>query len=273
MWNNTTNRLIEKKRVTFFGASIDAITLEMTVAAVLSAIEQRRMIKHSVVNVAKLVNMQADGGLRDSVNGCNIINADGIGVVWGARFLGIRIPERVAGIDLMLRLCSLGAQRGFQPFLLGATREVVEKAANRLCETTPGLELAGYRDGYFWGEEESVIKEIKNSKADMLFVAISSPKKEYLIDKYAHQLEVPFIMGVGGSFDVIAGKVKRAPMWMQKVGLEWCFRLTQEPRRMWRRYLLSNLRFVWMLSKAKWKSTLNMKWQEQDSEHSESNRG
>jgi N-acetylglucosaminyldiphosphoundecaprenol N-acetyl-beta-D-mannosaminyltransferase len=243
------------ERLRLFSAFLDPLTMSETVARICTAIEARQPLQHVVINVAKLVTMSHDPELRASVNGCDIINADGKGVVWGARFLGLDVPERVAGIDLMLQLLGEAERRGFRPFLLGAWESVLDEAVRRLQLQFPGLELAGHHHGYFWDDETAMVERIAASGADMLFVAISSPKKENFLNRHGAQMGVPFTMGVGGSFDVVAGHVKRAPVWMQKSGLEWFFRLVQEPRRMWRRYLVTNARFGWMVLVAKLRGT------------------
>ena len=144
-----------------------------------------------VENVAKLVMMQKDEKLCRIVNSCGLINADGWGVVWGANLLGLKIPERVAGIDLFLKLVELSAEKGYRPYFLGAKQEIVEKVVS----------IAGYRNGYFREEEEfKIAKEISRSQADILFVAMSSPKKEMFLNQYSPLMDVPFVMGVGRKF-------------------------------------------------------------------------
>ncbi|WP_269765221.1 WecB/TagA/CpsF family glycosyltransferase [Caballeronia insecticola] len=204
-----------------------------------------------MVNVAKLVNMQTDAALSESVRACDIINIDGMGVVWGARFLGHHVPERVAGVDLFDRLLAMAAESGFPVYLLGGTQDIVERTATVVASRHPSLEIAGYHHGFFWDDEQSVVRKISESGARLLFVAITSPKKEIFINQWKDILNVDFVMGVGGTFDVTAGKVRRAPSWMQRCGLEWLYRVLQEPRRMWRRYLVTNLAFAKMLVKTR----------------------
>ena len=200
-----------------------------------------------VVNLAKIVTLLKDQVLADSVNACDLINIDGMGVVLGARFLGHDVPERVAGVDLFHELLKMSSRCNFPVFLLGATDDVVTKTVAKVKEQNPSLTVAGYNDGYFWDNEEAVVEKIKASGAKLLFVAITSPKKENFINKWQDKLGVDFVMGVGGTFDVVAGKVNRAPKWMQDYGLEWFYRVIQEPRRMWKRYLVTNSKFAWLL--------------------------
>lgn len=240
-----------KERIIFFGSTIDLLTMSETLQLVEQIIAERKVVQHVVINVAKLVLMQKDENLLRAVNSCGIINADGQGIVWGAKLLGISIPERVAGIDLMMNLVKLSSEKGYKLFLLGATQEVIETVVKKWRKQYPNITIAGYRNGYFTNEQEKgVVKEIAQSGADILFVAMSSPKKEYFLNKYLKDFNVPFLMGVGGSFDVVAGKTRRAPLWMQKAGLEWFYRFLCEPRRMWKRYLVTNSIFAWMIIKA-----------------------
>jgi len=228
--------------------------MAQTLEVIKQRIQKKIFTQHVVVNVAKLVHMQKDVQLKESVEACDIINIDGMGVVLGARFLGNDVPERVAGVDLFYNLIGMSEQEGFPVFLLGATSDVVEETSRRLQAQHPKLNLAGFHHGYFWDDEEAVVKQIKQSGAKLLFVAITSPKKENFINKWQDRLGVDFVMGVGGTFDVVAGKVNRAPLWMQKYGLEWFYRIIQEPRRMWKRYLVTNSKFAWYLLREKFGS-------------------
>ncbi|MGB3452330.1 MAG: WecB/TagA/CpsF family glycosyltransferase [Moheibacter sp.] len=232
------------------------VSMKETLSIIDNAIRNRRQIQQVVINAAKIVALQKDKELRVSVNSSDLINIDGQAVVWAARFLNKPAKERVSGIDLMINLVDLAAQKGYKIFLLGAKEEVVSKLNNIYKEKYgPGV-VAGYRNGYFKSTEEGeIIQQIVKSKSDMLFVAISSPKKENLLYKYKNELSaVPFIMGVGGSFDVLTGLTKRAPKLMQKLGMEWFFRLIQEPKRMWKRYLIGNSKFIALVLKEKFKS-------------------
>lgn len=241
------------KRIKFCDCSLDIISIKDTVQLISSRLEHQSFTQHVVVNVAKLVNMQADATLKTSVENCDIINIDGMGVVWGARFLGHDVPERVAGIDLFYELLEMSAQQGYPVFLLGAEQKIVEKTAEVVKKLYPDINVAGYHHGYFWDDEKAIVDKIQRSKAKLLFVAITSPKKENFINQWKEQLGVSFVMGVGGTFDVCAGKTKRAPLWMQKCGLEWLYRVIQEPRRMWKRYLITNTQFFLLLIKEKFK--------------------
>lgn len=240
-------------KITFMDTVLDVGTMTETVDAIQHRISTKSFTQHVVVNVAKLVHMQTDPLLAESVKACDIVNIDGMGVVWGARFCGHQVPERVAGVDLFHQLLAMSARQHYPVFLLGATAEIVEKTAQVVKAQNPDLVIAGCHHGYFWDDEEVVVDLIRQSGARLLFVAITSPKKENFINKWRDQLGVDFVMGVGGTFDVVAGKVKRAPLWMQNAGLEWLYRVIQEPGRMWKRYLSTNTKFAWLLLKEKFK--------------------
>ncbi len=203
-----------------------------------------------MVNVAKFVAMQKDKNLKRIISNCNIINADGMPLVWASKLIGTSLPCRVAGVDLFQELVAVCAKKKYRPYFFGAEQWVVEKVIDTFIKDYPGLEVAGFRNGYFDAPEESQIAEnIKNSHADMLFVGFSSPMKENFLNKWMVKMQVPFCMGVGGSFDIVAGKTRRAPLWMQNSGMEWFYRILQEPKRMWKRYAKTNPVFIWMVLK------------------------
>ncbi|RGP55274.1 WecB/TagA/CpsF family glycosyltransferase [Pseudomonas abyssi] len=239
------------RRINFLDCPMDVASTVETVRIIDTAVTNGDFLQHVVVNVAKLINMRSDPQLKASVCECDIINIDGMGVVLGARFVGHKVPERVTGIDLFNALLEMSAHRGFAIYLLGAKQEIVKEAERRVKEQHPELNVVGSHHGYFWDDEQAVVNEIRASGAQLLFVAITSPKKENFINRWRDQLGVNFVMGVGGTFDVVAGKVSRAPKWMQDSGLEWLYRVIQEPRRMWKRYLKTNLLFAWLLLKEK----------------------
>lgn len=232
--------------VNIFGIPVAKLTMEETIQQVDLAIEKRRQIHHSVVNAGKIVAMSRNPELRDSVLGANLINADGMAVVWASKLLRRPLPERVTGCDLMDHLVDLAAQKGHKVFFLGAKPEVVQQTADHYIDKYDRSILAGMHHGYFKQEEAGAIARIiAASEANILFVAMTSPLKEIFLETYKKELaNVNMIMGVGGSFDVVAGKVQRAPLWMQNAGLEWFYRFAQEPRRMWKRYLVGNARFM-----------------------------
>jgi N-acetylglucosaminyldiphosphoundecaprenol N-acetyl-beta-D-mannosaminyltransferase len=247
---------MEQKRIELLNTPIDKLTMKETIEIIDSAIKAKKTIQHIVVNVAKIVLMQKDNSLYDSVVSSDIINADGQAVVWAAKFLGKPLPERVAGVDLFQNLVKLAAERGYRPFFFGAKEEVLQKLVNKFQVMYPDLKIAGYRNGYFEKTDEKereIARLIRESKADMLFIAFGTPHKEKFLAKWQSYMEVPFAMGVGGSFDVVSGITKRAPVWMQKAGMEWFYRILQEPRRMWKRYAKTNPVFVYLVLKEKYR--------------------
>jgi N-acetylglucosaminyldiphosphoundecaprenol N-acetyl-beta-D-mannosaminyltransferase len=246
-------------KIDFLKIPLDALTMEETVKRIDEAIANKNTINHVVINAGKVVLMQKDKELSKSVISCDIINADGQSIVWAARFLGKKIPERVAGIDLMQNLVTLSHEKNYKCFFLGAKEEAVKKIIDIYSQKFGQEIIAGYRNGYFSKEEEPAIaRQIADSGAQLLFVAITSPKKENFLFEYKEVLKkVNFTMGVGGTFDVIAEITKRAPGWMQNIGMEWFYRFIQEPKKMWRRYLFGNLKFIWLVLRARVKKTRN----------------
>lgn len=203
------------------------------------------------VNVDKVLKVRSDPEFRRIVEEADLVSVDGLPIVWAGRLLGHPIKERVAGIDLMQAVVGRGAERGWRVYFLGATAEVLKKAIEELKRAHPRLQVAGSRHGYWSSEAEEarIVEDIRRAKADVLFIGISSPKKELFAYRHGPRMGVPFVMGVGGSFDVIAGVTRRAPTWMQQVGLEWFWRFLQEPRRMWRRYFVDDMKFVLLVAR------------------------
>jgi len=191
--------------------------------------------------------MRHDRELALACRAAHLTVADGMSVVWALRASGQPAPERVAGVDLMARLLAAAGAHRLRVYFLGARREVVTDLVKTCRVRYPGVEIAGFRDGYFGPKDHQVIvEEIRASDAHILFVGMPSPFKETWCERHRERLEVPVIMGVGGSFDVLAGYIRRAPGWMQWAGLEWSWRLVMEPRKLWRRYLTTNSEFVWL---------------------------
>jgi len=239
-------------KILLFGIPIYALTMNQILGKVHDAIKNKRLMHIGVVNAAKIVNMHRNKMLMEDVISSDIILADGAAIVWASKILGTPLPERVTGIDLMYRILEDGNKYKYRVYCLGATEEVSNKITQVISKDYPNVVLVGRRNGYFTDdEEESIANKIKKSNPDVLFVAMTSPKKEKFLARWNKVMNVPIIHGVGGSFDVMAGKVERAPELWQKLGLEWLFRVKQEPRRLWKRYLVTNTLFIWMLFKEK----------------------
>ena len=238
------NPLVDK-RYPILNTYVNAMSMDETVDAVEEMIERRVPVQHVVINALKVNLMRKDENLRKIVNECPLINADGASIVLAAKMLKIPLKERVAGFDLFVRLVQEASDKNYKIYLFGAREEVVKKVKAIFERKYPTLQIVGYRNGYFTeADEPEIVKNMAESGADMMFVAFSSPKKEYWIRRYLKELNIPFVMGVGGSFDVIAGTTKRAPLWMQKCGMEWFYRFIQEPGRLWKRYLVGNVSFI-----------------------------
>jgi UDP-N-acetylglucosamine 2-epimerase (non-hydrolysing) len=234
-------------RAEVLGCEIDRIDMVEALTRCEAYVRERANARHIAVNAAKIVSSRDSSEVRRLINGADLVTADGQAVVWASRLLGDPLPARVTGIDLMERLLALADRRGYRVFFLGARPEVLSLAVGRIRARHPGLTIAGQRDGYFTvAEEPDVVKQVRAARPDLLFVAMPSPRKEYFLGRWASQLDVPFSMGVGGAVDVIAGQTRRAPRVLQRLGLEWAFRLAQEPGRLGRRYMTTNSAFVWL---------------------------
>jgi N-acetylglucosaminyldiphosphoundecaprenol N-acetyl-beta-D-mannosaminyltransferase len=236
---------------TFCGVPIHLLTMEQTVARVADAMREKHKLLHVALNVAKFVNIQRDEELRADVFGADLVGVDGMGIVLGARLFGVRVPERVAGVDLMQNVLALCAEQGFRPYFLGARPDVLETALAELTRRHPALSVAGSHHGYFkQADEANIVEQIRAARPDCLFVGMPTPRKERFMATHRAALDVPFVMGVGGSIDILAGHVRRAPGVWQRSGLEWLYRVLQEPRRMWWRYLSTNLLYAGILARA-----------------------
>jgi N-acetylglucosaminyldiphosphoundecaprenol N-acetyl-beta-D-mannosaminyltransferase len=232
-------------RASVLGCEIDRLDMAGMVARIDEVIAVRGFAQHAAINAAKIVAMREDDELERIVRGCELVSADGQSIVWASRVLSDPLPTRVAGIDLMQELLGLAERRGYRVFILGAKEDVLARAISRIRERHPRLVVAGARDGYFSDDDAAAVAdEVASYRPDIVFVAMPSPRKEYWLGHHGRRLGAPFVMGVGGSVDVLAGYVRRAPVLMQRLGLEWLFRLAQEPRRLFRRYLITNTRFL-----------------------------
>lgn len=239
---------MKKKRL--FNVDFDALTMAETVSLVDNKIQQHHGVHLLGVNADKINELDADSEMQRIVSEAEIINADGASVVLASKLLGKALPERVAGIDLMQELLMLARQKGYSVYFLGAKEAVVKKMVAIFEQQYPDLKIAGYRNGYFSKDNWSEIAADLSQKApDIVFIGITSPIKEYLIDYLMKQQVQSIFMGVGGSFDVLSGNIKRAPLWIQKSNLEWAYRVMQEPRRLFKRYFFGNAKFAGKIMK------------------------
>ncbi len=230
----------DPRMVRIMGVPVVALNMQETVDLIMHRIEQGKATSHSVLNALKIVEMEQNPLLAAYVRECDLVNADGQFVVLLSRFLGYPLPGRVTGCDLMQELVLVAHRRGLRIFLLGGSPEVVTAVVQKYRRLySPDL-IAGYHDGYFSPEEEpAIVEQICQSGADLLFVALGSPKQEIFLRTYRDTLlrHVRFMTGVGGTFDIVAGRISRAPFLLRKLGLEWLYRILREPWRIWQKKL------------------------------------
>jgi N-acetylglucosaminyldiphosphoundecaprenol N-acetyl-beta-D-mannosaminyltransferase len=242
--------------IQMFGINIHSLGMSQALDIVHECITSKQSLHVGMLNAAKVVNMKRNPALGEDVTSSNLILADGSAVVLASKILHKKLPERVAGIDLMHGILARGDKLGYRVFCLGATEEISQEIERQIHQHYPGVIIAGRQNGYFSADQEQAIAQnIAATKPDVLFVAITSPKKEQFMAKWGEVMRVPVVHGVGGSFDVFAGKVKRAPLVWQKFGMEWLYRVLQEPGRLWKRYLVTNTLFIGMLIKEIFKPT------------------
>jgi N-acetylglucosaminyldiphosphoundecaprenol N-acetyl-beta-D-mannosaminyltransferase len=237
--------------ITILGVRVDDVTYEETLARIEGFIQEDRPHQIVTVNPEFIVAAHSDAEFREILNAAALVLPDGVGVVWASRLSGQRRPlrERVAGSDLVPRIAALAEERGYRLFLLGAAPGVAEGAARRLYQQNPGLAIVGTHAGSpSPDEEDEIVALVRAARPHVLFVAYGAPAQDKWIARNLARLDVPVCMGVGGAFDFIAGVAVRAPLWAQRLGLEWLHRLGHEPWR-WRR-MLALPRFVWLVYKS-----------------------
>jgi N-acetylglucosaminyldiphosphoundecaprenol N-acetyl-beta-D-mannosaminyltransferase len=242
-------------RSELLGLEFERARMPAVVARCLAWTRQPRR-SHIVVtaNASHLCMMRHDPALRDACRAGDMAVADGMSVVWALQALGRPVPERVTGVDLMAELLAAGSRERLRVYLLGARQEVLDALVAECARRYPGLTMAGARNGYFTADDHpSIVEEIRASAPDLLFVGMPSPFKDVFCERYRDRLDVPVIIGVGGSFDVLAGHTRRAPRAAQRLGLEWAWRLVMEPRRLWKRYLTTNTEFIWLVMREAWR--------------------
>lgn len=244
----------KNKRVTILNTVIDVLDVSETIELVEKYVITKTPLHLMGVNADKINEVNANNRMKQIVNSCGIINADGASVILASKFLGKPLPERVAGVDLMQSLVELSAQKGYSVYLLGAKQDVVVETGEVLKKTFPNLNLVGIHNGYFKESDwPNISMDIREKNPHFVFVGITSPIKEYLIEFLQDNGHTSAFMGVGGSFDVISRNIPRAPKWMQKANLEWLFRVMQEPRRLFKRYFVGNFKFIKSVCKEKYK--------------------
>lgn len=250
-----------RRMIVILGVPIDDLTMTETLDRLEEMVYAGRANGkgHQVVTVNSdfVVKALRDADLRSLLQSADLATADGMPIVWGARLLKVPMRSRVTGADLVPALTARAAQKGFSVYFLGAAPGIAEQAAKTLRERCPGLKVAGIKSpevSTIEATSPSLLQEIRDAKPDILLVAFGNPKQEKWIGRFGRELNVPVMIGVGGTLDFIAGKMRRAPHWMQNSGLEWLYRLIQEPRRLWQRYAVDMfifstafLRQVWAM--------------------------
>ena len=226
-------------RINLLGANIDNLSMSETIKKVSKLVTERDRANLVItLNPEYLYRAQNETFLMDLVNQADLVTPDGAGIVWACKMAGSPVSERVTGIDLMLNLMAVSEKEGWGVYLLGSAPGVAEEAARNLQVQYPALKIVGTEHGYFKESEEAeIVAKIRTAKPHLLFVALGMPRQELWIEKYKEEMGVPVSMGVGGSLDVVAGRVERVAPWLQKLNLEWLGRLLKEPRR-WKRQLV-----------------------------------
>lgn len=249
------------RRIRILGVAVDQVDMAEAVECMAGYIRHQhentgtdvaKGLRHVVTANSEIVMMTRDDpDMARILSEASLVVADGIGLVWASRIIRQPFRERVAGIDLMDRMLALCAQEGWRPFLLGAAPGVAEEALETLQQRYPSLQVAGVHHGFFTPEEApSVVARVNEAAPDLLLVAMGAPRQEKWIDAHRTELQVPMAVGVGGSFDIWAGRAERAPRWMCNAGLEWAYRLLRQPSRALRMTALP--RFAIAVLWAKW---------------------
>lgn len=240
-----------KHKVDFLGLSFDRVTMDQAVARIEEFIREGTPHKIFCPNVALLIRSRKNEQLRRIYETCDLLPADGMGIYYASRLLGDPVPEMVSAVILFFRLVERAAEKGYRLYLFGTKQEILENAVDNLKRQYPTLNIVGCRNGYFTPDDEpQIVQQIARARPDILFVGMSSPLKERFVEQNLERMGVPVCLGVGGTFDVAAGVYKLAPVWMRKLALEWVYRLIQEPRRMWKRYLTTTSIFLCLVFKA-----------------------
>lgn len=243
-------------KLNLLGVPIDNVTMEETIYYIEKCISERYAKSIFIPNVDCLIKLQKDSDFRNAYRSCDMVLPDSHLFLWAGEFLRTPFKEKVSGSDLLPRFCEVAAEKGYKVFFLGAAPGVAKRAAEILKQKNPGLKVVGtYSPPYGFetaeNENQKIINMIKLAKPDVLFVGLGAPKQEKWIYKYKKQYQVPVSIGVGASFDFVAGNVKRAPRWISNHGFEWLWRLIQEPKRLWKRYLIDDIPFFYLILKQK----------------------
>jgi N-acetylglucosaminyldiphosphoundecaprenol N-acetyl-beta-D-mannosaminyltransferase len=236
------------KRYKLLNLYIDVISYGDLVSQLLESVRSRNQKCLVFINTLKYYQASKDNALKAAIEGADYILPDGISVLVAGKIFGVPVKERINGTDLFETLLKMSDKYRFRVFFLGATKDNLSKLLITVSDKYPNIIIGGTRNGYFSDQDNAdIVEEINASNSDILFLGISSPKKEIWVNEVRQDLRISIIQGVGGSFDVVAGIIPRAPKWMQKYGLEWLHRVLKEPQRMFKRYLIANSYFVFLI--------------------------
>jgi N-acetylglucosaminyldiphosphoundecaprenol N-acetyl-beta-D-mannosaminyltransferase len=240
------------KKIYFFDIKIHPLVRSEFLEIIESNLRNGNQIIQNGLNAASINELVINEELKQAYKNSDLVNIDGMSIVWALRFLGYNIPERVACPDLADDILSMAEKNHFSIFLFGAKERNLLLSKKALKERFPNLLIAGCRNGYYREDDElAIVDQINRTNPDILFLGLPSPCKELFVEKYRSEINAKYILGVGGLFDILCGLTKRAPLWVQKIGMEWFYRFSQEPLRLWKRYLIGNFKFIWYVYKEK----------------------
>jgi N-acetylglucosaminyldiphosphoundecaprenol N-acetyl-beta-D-mannosaminyltransferase len=238
------------RKIDFLGVHFHDVNMTESLALIDSFVKSRLPHKMFSVNVACYVESLEDSFMKSFYESCELLTVDGMGIFYAGRILGIHFRETVPTSYFTLELLKVAAFRKYRIYLLGSKAEYLRRAVSVINKRYPGVNVVGASHGYFSAEEEdSVVERIAHSMPDILLIGISTPIKERFVQRNFDRLNTPVQIGVGGTIDVLAGVIHLPPAWIRKAGLEWIYRLSQEPRRFWKRYLRTNLIFGGIMAK------------------------
>jgi len=239
-------------KINFFDIRIHTFSKSEFLDIIESNLKNGNQIIQNGLNASSVNELVRNEELKQAYKNSDLINIDGMSLVWALRFMGYKVPERVACPDLADDILTMAEKNNFSIFLFGTKETNLLLCKKNLKENFPNLIIAGYRNGYYKEDEElAIIDMINRANPDILFLGLPSPCKELFAEKYRHKLTAKYIFGVGGLFDILSGLTKRAPLWIQNIGMEWFYRFAQEPLRLWKRYLIGNFKFLWLVNKEK----------------------
>lgn len=239
------------EKIDFLGLKLDNLDLKESLDVIEGFIKERKPRQIFTPNAALVVWSHQNPYLKQVYDRTDLLTADGFGVTMGSRLLGRPVKANVPAVSMFFDFLPIAEAKGYRIYLFGAKPDVVPKAAENIRKQYPKIQIVGFHHGHYKPEEEeAILADIKACKPDIVFVAMSTPQKERFIDTFKDRLDVPVMMGVGGTIDIAAGVVKLVPGFIRRNGFEWLYRLVQEPRRLWRRYAATHPAFVYLVGKA-----------------------